>query len=246
MDLIYIFGSITIVSLISLAGVFTLSLKKEFLSKIILYLVSFSAGSLFGGAFIHLLPETINEFGFGAEISVYLLSGIVIFFIIEKTIHWHHCHGYPTGKCELKSFGYMNLIGDGIHNFIDGMVIAASYIADTTLGIATTTAVILHEIPQEIGDFGVLIHSGFTKKKAMLMNFISALTAVLGAVAVIILSATTQNILAFLLPFTAGSFIYIAGSDLIPELHKEYELKKSIGLLISFLAGIGIMFLLLE
>jgi len=246
MELLYIFGSVFIVSLMSLIGVFTIGLNREFLSKIVLYLVSFSAGSLFGGAFLHLLPEAVKEFGFGTEISLYLLSGIAVFFIIEKTIHWHHCHNFPAGKCELKSFGYMNLIGDGIHNFIDGMIIAGSFIASTSLGIATTLAVIFHEIPQEIGDFGVLIHSGFTRKKALTMNFLSALTALLGAIAVVLVSSLTENILVFLLPFAAGNFIYIAGSDLIPELHKEYELKKSIGLLLSFVAGIILMWLLLE
>ncbi len=246
MELIYIFGSVFIVSLMSLIGVLTIGLNKEFLSKIVLYLVSFSAGSLFGGAFLHLLPEAAEEFGFGTEISLYLLSGIVVFFVIEKTIHWHHCHGFPAGKCELQSFGYMNLIGDAVHNFIDGMIIAGSFIASTTLGIATTLAVIFHEIPQEIGDFGVLIHSGFSRKKALAMNFLSALTAMLGAAVVVLLASLTENLLIFLLPFAAGNFIYIAGSDLIPELHKEYELKKSLGLLISFIIGIALMFFLLE
>jgi zinc and cadmium transporter len=246
MQLVYIFGSVLLVSLVSLIGVITIGLNREFLSKIVLYLVSFSAGSLFGGAFVHLLPEAVEEFGFGTEISIYLLLGIAVFFIIEKVIHWHHCHGFPAGKCELKSFTYMNLIGDGVHNFIDGMVIAASYMVNTTTGIASTIAVIFHEIPQEIGDFGVLIHGGFSKKKALFMNFLSALTALIGAAAVILLASITENLLAFMLPFAAGNFIYIAGSDLIPELHKEYELKKSLGLLIAFLAGIGIMFLLLE
>lgn len=245
MELIYIFGSVLIVSLMSFIGIITLGLNKELLSKIVLYLVSFSAGSLFGGAFLHLLPEAVKEFGFETEISLYLLSGIAVFFLIEKTIHWHHCHNFPAGKCELKSFGYMNLIGDGIHNFIDGMIIAGAYLANTTLGIAATIAVIFHEIPQEIGDFGVLIHSGFTRKKALLMNFLSALGALLGAITVILISTKIENLLMFLLPFAAGNFIYIAGSDLIPELHKEYDLKKSIGLLISFILGIAIMFLLL-
>jgi len=246
MELIYIFGSVILVSLMSLVGVLTIGLNREFLSKIILYLVSFSAGSLFGGAFLHLLPEAVKENGFGIDISLALLAGIVVFFLIEKTIHWHHCHGFPAGKCELKSFGYMNLIGDGVHNLIDGMIIAGAYLADTTLGIATTMAVIFHEIPQEIGDFGVLIHSGFTRKKALLMNFVSALTAVIGAGIVVLASAMMENLLIFLLPFAAGNFIYIAGSDLIPELHKEYDLKKSILLLISFIAGIAVMLLLLE
>ncbi|PIN98935.1 MAG: ZIP family metal transporter [Candidatus Diapherotrites archaeon CG10_big_fil_rev_8_21_14_0_10_31_34] len=246
MELIYIFGSVILVSLMSLVGVLTIGLNREFLSKIILYLVSFSAGSLFGGAFLHLLPEAVKENGFGIDISLALLAGIVVFFLIEKTIHWHHCHGFPAGKCELKSFGYMNLIGDGVHNLIDGMIIAGAYLADTTLGIATTMAVIFHEIPQEIGDFGVLIYSGFTRKKALLMNFVSALTAVIGAGIVVLASAMMENLLIFLLPFAAGNFIYIAGSDLIPELHKEYDLKKSILLLISFIAGIAVMLLLLE
>jgi zinc and cadmium transporter len=244
MQLIYIFGSVLIASLVSLIGIVTIGLNKEFLSKTIIYLVSFSAGSLFGGAFLHLLPEATKEFGLGIKISLYLLSGITVFFIIEKMIHWHHCHGYPAGKCELKSFTYMNLIGDGIHNLIDGMIIAASYLTNTTVGIATTIAVIFHEIPQEIGDFAVLIHGGFTKKKALAMNFLSALTSFIGAITVIALVSVTENLLEFLLPFAAGSFIYIAGSDLIPELHKEYELKKSVLLLFSFIAGITVMLLL--
>jgi len=246
MNLLYVFGSVIIVSLISLIGLFTVSLNKELLKKLVLYLVSFSAGSLFGGAFLHLLPEAVEEYGFGTEVSLYLLLGIVFFFAIEKVIHWHHCHGMAFGTCELKSFTYMNLIGDGVHNFIDGMIIAGSFLANTTLGIATTIAVIFHEIPQEIGDFGVLIHGGFSRKKALAMNFLSALTAILGAGVVVILASYTENLMLFLLPFTAGGFVYIAGSDLIPELHKEYSLPKSVGLLLAFIAGIGIMFLLLE
>jgi zinc and cadmium transporter len=246
MNLIYIFGSVLLVSLVSLVGIITIGLNKEFLNKTLLYLVSFSAGALFGDSFIHLLPEAVKEFGFGIEVSLYLLSGIVVFFLIEKIIHWHHCHGYPAGTCPHKSFTYMNLIGDGIHNFIDGMIIAGSYLVNTTTGIATTIAVLFHEIPQEIGDFGVLIHGGFSKKKALAMNFLSALTALIGAVVVIVLASVTEDLQKFLIPFTVGSFIYIAGSDLIPELHKEYELKKSLGLLIAFLAGIAVMLLLLE
>lgn len=139
----------------------------------------------------------------------------------------------------------MNLVGDAIHNFIDGMIIAASFFVSPAAGIATTIAVLLHEIPQEIADFGVLLHGGFSKGKALFFNLITGLTAVLGAIVVLVLGSLNQNLVMFLIPFTVGTFIYIAGSDLIPELHKEVKLSVSIPQFVFFLFGIGIMMLLL-
>jgi zinc and cadmium transporter len=237
---LYSIGSVFLVSLIAFVGILTLSLKKETLKKIVLYLVSFSAGALFGGAFIHLLPEAAEEFGFGPTMSISLLGGILIFFILEKFIHWRHCH-IPTSKEHPHPFAYMNLVGDGVHNFIDGLVIGGAYLLSIPVGIATTVAVVLHEIPQEIGDFGVLIHGGFEVKKALLMNFLTALTAVVGVITALIISGYIENIAMYLIPFTAGGFIYIAGSDLIPELHKEVKPKKSAIQLVFLLLGIGIM-----
>jgi len=241
---IYSLVSVLIVSLISFLGLLTLSINVDKLKKILLYMVSFSAGALFGDAFIHLLPEIVEEVGFGLNISIYVMSGIGFSFIIEKFIHWRHCH-IPHSKEHIHPFAMMNLFGDGVHNFIDGIIIAASYLVSVPVGIATTLAVILHEIPSEIGDFGVLLHGGFSKGKALFYNFITALTAVLGAIVSLLISSYIENITTFLIPFAAGSFIYIAGSDLIPELHKEVEVKKSLLQFVAIVLGVLVMFLLL-
>ncbi len=241
---IYSLVSVIIISFISFIGVIGLSIKIDRLKQIVLFLVSFSAGALFGDVFIHLMPELVEEYGFSLNISLYVLSGIIFFFIVEKFIHWHHCHIEP-GKDHPHPFAVMNLLGDAVHNFIDGLIIAGSYLASIPVGIATTTAVILHEIPTEIGDFGVLLHGGFSKKKALAMNFLSALTAVLGAIVALLLSSYIPNMNKFLIPFTIGVFLYIAGSDLIPELHKEVAAPKSLIQLITFVFGIAVMVLLL-
>jgi len=198
-------------------------------------LVGFASGSLIGGAFIHLLPESLEETG--QTVFYYVIVGIVFFFIMEKFLHWRHCH---EEKCPVHTFAYLNLIGDGIHNFIDGMLIAASFILSYDLGAATTLAVIFHEIPQEIGDFGILIYGGFTKRKALAYNFVSALAAVAGALITYYL-AYIQGIEHFLVPFAAGGFIYIAATDLMPELHKKSQAAESIFQLFAILAGIGLM-----
>lgn len=241
---IYTLVSVLIVSLISFVGVLTFSIKTDKLKKILLYMVSFSAGALFGDAFIHLLPEIIDEVGFGLEISIYVMFGIGFSFIVEKFVHWRHCH-IPTSKQHVHPFAIMNLVGDSVHNFIDGLIIGASYLVGTPVGIATTLAVVLHEIPQEIGDFGVLLHGGFSKFKALFFNFITALTAVLGAIVSLLISSYVGNITIFLIPFAAGTFIYIAGSDLIPELHKEVKVGKSLLQFIAIVLGVLVMLALL-
>jgi zinc and cadmium transporter len=219
-------------------------MKVASLNKIVIFFVSFSAGALFGDAFIHLLPEAVEESGFGLETSLSLLAGIVLFFIVEKFIHWRHCH-HATTKSHPHNFAYMNLIGDSVHNFIDGLIIGASYMVSVPVGVATTIAVVLHEIPQEIGDFGVLIHGGFSITKALMINFLTAVTAVLGTVVALALSEFVDGLTLYLVPFAAGSFIYIAGSDLIPELHKEIGWKKAALQLFTFLLGIVVMMSLL-
>ena len=243
----YSLVSVIIVSLISLVGIFTLSIKIDKLKKVLLYLVSFSAGALFGDVFIHLLPEVIKKSGFNLNASLYLMSGIMFSFIVEKFVQWRHCH-IPTSKEHVHPIAIMNLFGDGMHNFIDGLIIGASYLASIPLGIATTVAVILHEIPQEIGDFGVLLHGGFSKWKALLFNFITALNAVVGAIVSLLLSSYVENMAVFLIPFAAGAFIYIAGSDLIPELHKEVKVERSLLQFIAIVLGVMVMLglLLLE
>ncbi len=240
----YTLASVLAVSLISFIGVITLSINQKRLHKILLYLVSFSAGALLGDVFIHLIPELIEENLFTIKTSFYILSGIVIFFTIEKIVHWQHCHMPQTNE-HTHPFAIVNLVGDGVHNFIDGMIIGASYIVSIPVGIATTVAVIFHEIPQEIGDFAVLLKGGFSKKKAILFNFLSAATSVLGGILAIVASSNLPAISEALIPIAIGGFIYIAGADLIPELHKNFETKKSIYELIALIAGILVMALLL-
>jgi len=239
---LYSLVSVILVSLLSLVGILTFSLKEENLKKIVLYLVSFSAGGLFGHAFIHMIPEAVEEKGFGLQVSLYILIGIIASFIIEKFLQWRHCH-IPTSEEHPHSFAYMNLFGDAVHNFIDGLIIGGSYLASIPLGIATTLAVVFHEIPQEIGDFGVLIYGGFNKSRAIFFNFSTALTAILGAIVALSAGLLIQDFIPFLIPFAAGNFIYIAGSDLIPELRKEEPiLLKSALQLTAFVLGVLILF----
>ena len=240
---LYSLASVVLVSMVSFIGVLTLSLKTERLQGLLLYLVSFSAGALFGDAFLHLLPEAA-EAGFGLMLSLSVLTGISVFFVIEKIIHWRHCH-IPPSHDHVHPFVWVNLFGDAVHNFIDGLIIGASYLASIPVGVATTIAVVLHEIPQEIGDFSILLHGGFPRRRALTANFLTALTALIGLAVALSLSALLTDITAFLIPFAAGGFIYIAGSDLIPELHKERSTTGSFWQLITFLFGIGIMMALL-
>jgi len=226
-----------IVSLISLVGVFSLWIKHKLLDKILLLLVGFSAGALMGGAFFHLIPEATKNSSI-EFVGVMVVAGFSLFFLIERVLHWRHCH---KGKCDVHTFTYMNLIGDGVHNFIDGMIIAASFSMSIHIGIITTFAVIAHEIPQEIGDFGVLVYGGFSKIKALAFNFLSAITAVLGALVGHFLSSATESFSNALIPFAAGGFIYIFASDLTPELHKEPSLSKSLLSFAFFIMGILLM-----
>ena len=241
---IYTLISVFIVSAISLIGVLTLSIKEDKLKKFFIYMIAFSAGALLGDAFIHLLPEAVKEKGFTLLISIYVLTGIGFSFVIEKIIHWRHCH-HVTTKEHKHPLTTMNLVGDSVHNFIDGIIIAASYLISIPVGIATTLAVGFHEIPQEMSEFGVLVYGGYTKKKALLANFLISLTAVAGAVLTLIIGATSESLITFLIPFAAGNFIYIATADLIPELHKQSEFKQSILQLIIFTLGILTMLALL-
>lgn len=241
---LYVLISVLIVSLISFIGVFTISLKAEKLRKILIYIVAFSAGALFATAFLHLIPEVVEKTGFNLRIPFFILLGIILFFIIEKIVCWNHCH-IPITKDHVHPFAIMNLVGDAFHNFLDGLVIAASYLVSIPLGITTTIAVVLHEVPQEISDFGILLYGGFSKRKALLINFATALTAVLGAVVGLFLFRFISGIEFVLVPIAAGGFIYIAGSDLIPELHKEFQLKKSVWQLIAFILGILVIAALL-
>ena len=240
LQLMYIILTTFAIALIAFIGVFALAMKEQLLNKILIILVSLSAGALMGGAFLHLLPESIEKSG-NANILIFVLVGFVLFFIIEKVLHWRHCH---KGKCDVHTFHYMNLIGDSVHNFIDGLIIAASFIVSIPLGLTTTIAIAAHEIPQEIGDFGVLIYGGFEKKKAIVLNFIVALTVVAGGVVGYFISKSIEQVAVYLLPFAAGGFIYIAATDLVPEIKKELDIKKSMATIFVFICGILIMWLI--
>jgi zinc and cadmium transporter len=236
-ELIYIFLATFVVSLISFVGVICLALKEAILNKILIVLIGLSAGALMGGAFLHLLPEAVEK-STGLYVYLFVLIGFILFFLIEKVLHWRHCH---KGECDVHTFQYMNLVGDSIHNFIDGMIMAASFVVSVPLGITTTIAISTHEIPQEIGDFGVLLYGGFSKRRAIMLNFVVALTAVFGGIVGYFVSNLIDNIVLFILPFAAGGFIYIAATDLVPEIRKELDMKKYMATLLVFICGILIM-----
>ena len=235
----YSIVSVILVSLISLIGVLTLLLNKD-VKKITFLLVSFAVGGLFGDAFIHLLPESFAQMDNKLAVALWVLLGIMIFFVLEKFLRWRHCH-LSENEQHIHPVVTMNLVGDGVHNMIDGMVIGATYLVSIPLGITTTLAVVLHEIPQELGDFGVLIHGGLSVKKALAFNFLSALTAVIGTVLSLTIGPHVQGYTTALVPITAGGFIYIAGSDLLPDLQHEVKLGKSFLQFAFILFGIGIM-----
>lgn len=237
---ILILASTFLVSAISIIGILFLVLRKKLLDKISLMLVSFASGSLLGGAFLHLIPEALSPYD--ESVFIVILVGIFVFFLLEKSL-WKHCH---EKECPVHPFAYLNLFGDGLHNFIDGLTIAASFLVSIPLGTATTLAVISHEVPQEIGDFGILVYGGLSKNKALFYNFLTAITALVGATvmyALYVFSPFIPN-MAYLLAFAAGSFIYIATTDLIPELRKEKNLTISIAQIILLLAGITSMWVL--
>lgn len=248
---LYALGSVLLISLVSLVGVFTLSLNAERLQRIVFLLVSFAVGAMLGGAVIHLIPRAFDALG-DLTGGLLVLAGVVAFFVLEKFLHWRHDHDLALAAEEtveavqeapVKPFATMNLVGDAAHNLIDGAVIAAAYLVSIPAGVITTVAVMLHEIPQEIGDFGVLVYAGLAPKRALLYNFASGLAALVGAGLALGVGAQVEGFADYLLPVTAGSFLYIAGSDLIPELHHHhsYPASKSVWQLVMILLGVGVM-----
>ena len=238
---VYSLVSVAIVNILSLVGVLTFLLRKEMQRSLLLYLVSFSVGGLLGGAFFHLIPEASEVSGFTPQISIYILLGILASFVVEECLRWRHCHVLTTDE-HPHTFAYMNLFGDAVHNFIDGMVIGGSYLVSPLTGMATTLSVCFHELPQEIGDFAVLLYAGYKRRRALLYNFLSALTAFIGVILSLALSVYIVEMTMFLVPFAAGNFIYIAGSDLIPELHAEGELSQTALKLAAIILGLIILY----
>ncbi len=240
MNFIYAMTASLVVSLISFIGAISLVLNEKVLNKLLVPFVGLSAGGLMGGAFLHLLPEATKKDP-GDNVYIWFITGFILFFLMEKILFWRHCH--KGINCEIHPFVYLNLIGDAIHNFIDGLIIGATFCVDIRIGIITTIAIILHEIPQEIGDFGVLVYGGFKVKNALLFNFFSALTAVVGTATGFFVSNFFMNFTFALMPITAGGFIYIASSDLIPELNRQIDKKISFISFATFISGILFMFL---
>lgn len=264
--LIYILIATFIVSLISLSGVLFLILSEKWIKNFLIFFVAIAAGALLGNAFFHLIPESfemhldltqsqgaLNPSEDGAEHSevfflpsVFILFGIVVFYLIEKFVNWHHHHDID---CHNHSLSTLSLVGDAFHNIIDGVLIAVAFMVNPKLGILTTFAVILHEFPQELGDYSILLHSGFSKTKALMWNFISSLTGVLGGILAYFMLSGINNILPSLTAFTAGGFIYIALADIIPELHshsKESKTKRKLLVSGFFFFGILLMYIMVK
>lgn len=251
---LYTMISVVVVSLVSFIGLWMLSLKQNVLEKMLLFLVSFAVGALLGDAFLHLLPKALHEGAEPVEFGAYALAGTIIFFLIEKFLRWHHRHIFnnidDTAHHEhhhayIKPYVWMNLVGDGIHNFIDGMVIGGSYLISMPLGITTTLAVVIHEGAQEMGDFAVLMKGGLSRSKALFYNFLSSITAIIGGILTFVIGTRTENVASFLIPFTFAGFIYIATATLIPELHHEDTPEKLRAQVVGILLGVAIMTLLL-
>lgn len=231
--------SVVAVSLVSLVSLFLIGLAERPVAVFVL--VSLAVGAMFGNVALHLLPESFatpsawNSFG--------ILAGIFLLFLVEKYLWWRHHHHVPDCEHDPQPLGYLNLAADGLHNFIDGFLIGASYQASLPIGLATTIAVVLHEIPQEIGDYAILIHAGMSRVKALMLNLISASLAIVGTLAALGLGQLVDRLPEFVLPVTAGTLLYVAGSDLVPELHKERRWKMSLLQGLAMVAGVGLMLL---
>ena len=237
MILLYIVFSTIIVSLVSLIGIVFINKKLEELQKVSFYLVSFSAGALITGSFLHLIPEALEK----KFTSIYsIIFGIFFFFILETFLKWRHCHEL---ECEQHTFVPVNLLGDFFHNFIDGVFIASSYLVDFNLGVITTLGVIFHEVPQELGDYGVLIYAGLSPKKALNLNFIVSLTSILGGILGFFFLEKFKFFIPYILGLTAGNFLNLSLTDLVPELHKKVSLKNNIEKMIFIIFGILLMIL---
>jgi len=228
--------------------------RKQFTNKFIKSGISLAAGALLGAVFLNIIPELFDKIDPSKQpqkmlaendfFSIIILGSIVLFFLIEKYLHWHHCQcSHDEKSSQKKPLGYINLIGDGLHNFIDGSLIASTFMIDYHLGVITTLAIVIHEIPQEIADFTILIHSGFTKTKALVWNFIFALTAVLGGILTYLFAQTIDQLTPILLSIAAGSFLYLAMSDIIPELQKENSARQIFKQLFWLVFGIALIYL---
>lgn len=236
--------AVVLVSLVSLIGALFFFFHVKTIEKIIFSLVAFASGSLLGAAFLHMLPEAITKIGSTNTTFAIVLFGIVVFFTLERVLAWHHCR---DGICRVHPVTYLTIFGDAVHNFVDGMVIAGSFLVGAasgspgaSLGLLTTAAVVAHEVPQELSDFGILIYGGFSRRKALIYNFASSVTAIVGAV-IAYVSISFINFSAPLVAFSAGGFIYVAAVNLMPKLHEEDAGRRFAIQLSLFLVGIALI-----
>lgn len=239
----YAILSVIIVSFLSVIFAVPFLIKKKISDGVLLFLLSVSVGVLLSTVFMGLLPESVSH-KYTLGTALYLLSGFFVMFILEKFVHFHHNKKCEQGECghgHAYNLAPVNLVGDAIHNFIDGLVIAGSYAVSISIGISATISIIFHEIPQEIADMGVLLYSGLSKKKAVLLNFLSSLSAVLGTFMGLFLIGRMHGFTDFMLPFAAGNFIYIAASNLVPQLHRQCCLKDTIIHIIAMMLGVAII-----
>jgi zinc and cadmium transporter len=224
---------------IALVGGVTLALREATLKKLLLPLVAFAAGSLIGGALFHMIPAALTSMPLMTAFR-WVALGFLVFFALEQFLHWHHCHR-ASSNCK-EPLTYLILIGDGLHNFLGGLGVGAVFLTDVRLGVAAWLAAAAHEIPQELGDFGVLIHGGWDRRKALLFNLLSGLAFLVGGITAWMASAALE--VAFLVPFAAGNFIYIGASDLVPEVNKHTDPITNIIHFLSFVAGFGLLWLM--
>lgn len=246
--LLYSAGAVGLISLVSLVGLATISVSQELIKRSVFLLISLAAGALLGDAFIHLIPDAFEAID-PLIASLAVLAGILVFFVLEKFLHWHHSHDeekeYSPDHARIHPVGWLVLVSDSVHNLIDGLAIGVAFMVSPEVGIATTAAIALHELPQEIGDFGLLLHAGYSRGKALFVNFLSALTSFIGLAIAFLIGGTNEAWIPFIAAFAAGNFIYIAMSDIVPELHKTKRLKQSALQIIAMLVGIGAMIALL-
>jgi zinc and cadmium transporter len=226
-------------SLLALIGAVTLVLPERLFQKLVPPLVALAAGSLTGGALLHLLPVAVTTMGNTLAVYELVIVGFLAFFMLEQFLHWHHCHRPVSQHGHL---GYLILLADGVHNFLGGLAVGSAFLADVRLGVVTWTAAALHEVPQELGDFGILVHAGWSKTRALAFNLASAATFLLGGLAVYLLSADVD--VAWLVPLAAGNFLYIAAVDLTPGLTVEPEARHKVLLTAMFVLGVAILWVL--
>ena len=223
-------------SALALVGSVTLLLQESTLQKVLLPLVAFAAGSLVGGALFHMIPASLTRMPVMSSL-IWVAIGFLLFFGIEQFLHWHHCHR-AGAECR-QPLGYLILIGDGLHNFLGGLSIAGVFLMDVRLGIAAWIAAAAHEIPQELGDFAVLVHAGRKKRTALLLNFASGLTFLVGGL--VAYAASRHIAVDWLVPLAAGNFLYIGAADLVPEVNKSHTIGGSFVHFFMFTVGLGLL-----